>query len=612
MANYRITELDFDDIKDNLKQFLKNYRDKDNNLVFTDYDFEASSLSILLDVLAYNTHYNAYHASMVANELFLDSAVKRESVVSIAKHLGYTPRSVKSARAIVSFSISNPLGSPATLTLPRFTPFTTFIDSKNYTFVNLDNITISRDESGYNFNNITIVEGEPLSYTYRVDLSGPSEKYSIPNKNVDITTLRVRVQNSYTDTTSFTYTQATSLDNLTPDSKIYFLEENPSGFYEIYFGDGTLGKKLDSGNLVSIEYLVSSGSVCNVSSEILQQFTLGSQIGGVNLSSSIFAIQNSTGGSDADNIEEIRFKAPKFFSSFDRAVTASDYKSIIEMSYPLVESIAVWGGEDNDPPMYGKIMISLKPYDGYIVSEDVKRSILQTLSDKKVLSITPEIIDPSYLYAVLNISISHNQKTSKYTSEEIRNLANLIVVNYFKTDLQKFNKSFIYSKLSRLIDSIDSEIIGNNISYKLQKRIIPIVGENSGFSGYSAIKFSNRLISGTIHSTNFFYRVEGEYKTVYMTDVLTENDTSSIILIDYFTNKTVETIGTVNYQTGIISIPVLNIAGFLENSLDIRIYGETDTKDIKTTRDTILVIDDSTLNTQLRRDAGLNIQVTPQ
>jgi len=354
MANYRLAELDFDDIKVNLKQFLTNYRDKDNNLIFKDYDFEASSLSILIDLLSYNTHYNAYLANMVANEMFLDSVVKRESAVSIAKHLGYRPLSYRSAKAKVSFTINNPVDTPPILTLPKFSPFTTTINNTQYTFSNLDSITIKPTNGVYTFTDVEIVEGEALSYVYRVDVSGPEEKYTIPNKNIDTTTIRVTVQNSYTDLTTQSYTLTDNLEALSSESKVFFLEENPSGFYEIFFGDNVLGKRLVSGNLVKIEYLISNGSACNVSGEIEQRFSLGALVGGVNLGSTIIAATNSTGGAEPDTLEDIKFKAPRFLSSFNRAVTAKDYKAIIESNYPLVESVSVWGGEENIPPKYGK------------------------------------------------------------------------------------------------------------------------------------------------------------------------------------------------------------------------------------------------------------------
>ena len=611
MANYRLAELDFDEIKVNLKQFLTNYRDKDNNLIFKDYDFEASSLNILIDLLSYNTHYNAYLANMVANEMFLDSAVKRESAVSIAKHLGYTPLSYKSARAKLSFTVT-PLDNPTSLTLPRFSPFTTQINTTQYTFVNLDPITIKPIDGVYTFSDVEIVEGEPLIYSYRVDLSGPGEKYTIPNKNIDTSTIRVTVQNSFTDLTTQTYSLAESLSTITGTSKVYFLEENPSGFFEIFFGDNILGKKLVSGNLVKIEYLVSNGDQCNVSGAITQTFTLGAKIGGVTLGAPVTATTNSSGGDVGDTIDEIKFKAPRFLSSFNRAVTASDYKALIEANYPLIESVSVWGGEENDPPKYGKVIISLKPYDGYTVNDSLKNSILQnTLLDKKVMAITPEFIDPNYLYVTIDSKVKFDSKNSKYSAAEIEILTRKTIQDYFKQELQKFNKNFIYSKLSKNIDAIDSSIIGNVNSIKIQKRITPAVNTINEYTGSTVLKFANKLVSGSVYSTSFYYTTSNTISTVYLQDNITTSTTSTLDLLDFYTSKTIElNVGTVDYTSGQVSIPSLNPAGFVENSTDIRIYSRIQEMDIGSTRDIVLVIDDSNLDTAVKRSSGLTVSAS--
>jgi len=612
MANYRVAELDFDTIKINLKRFLTNYRDKDNNLIFKDYDFDASSLSILLDLLAYNTHYNAYYTNMVANEMFLDSAVKRESAVSLAKHLGYTPLSYRSARAKVSFNVPNPVGLPSTLTLPRFSPFTTNINDTVYTFVNLDSITIKPQDGVYSFTDVELIEGEPLTYSYRVDLSGPSEKYSIPNKNVDTSTLRVTIQNSYTDTTTTAYTLAENLSTISATSKVFFLEENPSGFYEIFFGDNVIGQKLEPGNIVLIEYLSSNGDSCNVSGSAVQQFSLGITIGGVTLNSSITATTNSSGGDVKDSIDEIKFKAPRFLSSYNRAVTADDYKAIIEANYPLVESISVWGGEDNIPPLYGKVIISLKPYEGYTVSDAVKNNIkTNILASKKVMSIIPEFIDPNYLYINLDTKVKFQYKNSKYTAAQIEKLIQFKIEDYFKQELQKFNKKFVYSKLSRLIDGIDPSIVGNTSTIRIQKRIVPVIGAQNGYAGSSNIKFANKLISGSIISTAFYYTVNDSIFTAYLQDSITTNSTGTINLLDFFTNTIlVSDIGSVNYTSGEVSFASLNPTGYLENAADIRIYSKIEDLDVSSTRDLILIIDDSKLDTTSKKSSGLTVTVS--
>ena len=612
MANYRLAELDFDDIKVNLKQFLTNYRDTDGNLIFKDYDFDASSLSILLDILSYNTHYNAYYANMVANEMFLDSAVKRSSAVSIAKHLGYTPLSYRSAKAKVSFTINDPVGTPSTLTLPKFSPFTTNINDIEYTFSNLDAVTIKPANGIYTFTDVEITEGVPLSYTYRVDISGPTEKYKIPNLNVDTATLRVTVQNSFTDLTTTTYVQVGGLEAVSPQSQIYYLEQNPTGYYEIFFGDNTTGKKLVSGNLVKIEYLISNGSACNVSGSIEQSFSLGSTVGGVQLASSILASSNSTGGDNGDTIAAIKFKAPRFLSSFNRAVTANDYKAIIEANYPLVESIAVWGGEDNNPPKYGKVIISLKPYKGYTINTEIKNKIKNDiLQDKKMMTIIPEFVDPNYLYIALDTKVKFDPKNSRYNANEIATLVKGKINDYFSTDLQKFNKSFIYSKLSKIIDAIDGSIVGNVSNFKIQKRISPVVNITNTFNGSNSIKFANPLTSGSVMSKAFYYRVNTDIKTVYLQDVITTSSTSTINLYDFYTDKLiVSNIGSIDYTAGIVSIPTLKIAGYIENNTDIRIYAKIEELDISATNDLILVIDDGTLDTTSKKISGLVVTVT--
>jgi len=615
MSNYRIAELDFDDIKTNLKNFLKNYRDKNNNLIFSDFDFDSSSLSILLDILSYNTHYNAYLANMVANEMFLDSAVKRESAVSIAKHLGYTPLSFRSARAKLDFVLPTPENLPSTVTLPKYTPFTTTIENTIFTFVNLDSVIIKPENGVYRFSNVEIVEGEPLTYTYRVDVGGPQEKYTIPNKNIDTSTIRVTVQQSFTDLSFSTFEKAENLTVVTSSSKVFYVEQNPSGFYEVFFGDGTLGQKLEPGNLVIIEYLVSNGSLANVSDRITQLFSLGTTIAGQSLSAPIVAVSNSTGGDEEDTIEEIKFKAPKFLSSYNRAVTANDYKAIINANYPLIESIAVWGGEDNDPPKYGKVMISLKPYEGYTVNDEVKSVILnKILADKKVMSIIPEFVDPNYLFVQLTTNVRFDSKNSRYTAKEIQTLVKFQIEKYFSQELQKFDRDFVYSKLSKTIDDADQSIVGNITTFKIQKRIQPTINSFNGYIDGNTIKFANKLVSGTIKSSYFFYRTEtNDIKTVYMGDVLTKDSISAINLYDSVTNAVIlANLGTINYNTGTISITSLNPAGYLENSEDIRIYAVPASIDLFTTRDLIMVIDDSLQDVKLGIETGLTINVTQE
>lgn len=367
MPNLRVTELDFDDIKANLKTFLESQSE------FTDYDFEGSSLSVLLDILAYNTHYNAYLANMLTNEMFLDSAVKRSSLVSIAKHLGYTPNSVTGSRAVIDVAVSSVADNPATLTLNRYSPFSTSINGTTYTFYNLNAITATPSGGTYTFDDVTVVQGTLLSKSYTVGTPGPDEKYEIPNEAVDTSTLRVTVQNSVSDTTVNTYTLATDITGLDSTSEKYFLEENTVGNFQLYFGDGVVGKKLTAGNIITIQYLASAGDVTNVSTNFTQSFT-SSTIGGSD-SIVVTTASNSTSGAPKETIASIRYNAPKANAAKNRAVTTDDFKTLIQNNYTGAESISVWGGEENNPPKYGKVIISLKPFDGFTISNATKTNI---------------------------------------------------------------------------------------------------------------------------------------------------------------------------------------------------------------------------------------------
>ena len=268
MSNLRIAELDFDQIKTNLKTYLKAQTE------FTDYDFEGSGLSTLLDILAYNTHYNAYLANMVVNEMFLDSAVKRSSAVSIAKHIGYTPVSARGAVANLEIVVTSPTGLPAILTMDRYTPFTSTVDGVSYTFLTTEAKTADRVGTTYTFTGVDVTEGTLLSYSYAVSDITPAAKYEIPNEAVDTTTIKVSVQTSSTDTTTNTYTLSTDITGINGNSKIYYLEQNPQGKYQIYFGDGIIGKSLAAGNIVTIQYMVATGAAVNVSSTVSQFFAI--------------------------------------------------------------------------------------------------------------------------------------------------------------------------------------------------------------------------------------------------------------------------------------------------------------------------------------------------
>jgi hypothetical protein len=392
MSQLRIAELDFDQIKSNLKTFLT------AQTSFTDYDFEGSNLSSLLDVLAYNTHYNAYLANMVLNEMFLDSAIKRSSAVSIAKHLGYTPTSARGAVADIDVVVTSPTGLPTSLTMDRYTQFTTVIDGTTYTFATTEDMTSLRSGLTYTFNDVSVVEGTIQNFNYIVSDNSTEIKYVLPSASIDTTTLQVSVQTSPSDLTSTVYTLATDITGLDGTSKIFFLEQNSQERYEINFGDGIIGKQLTKGNIVKLQFIVTSGAVANVSGTTVQSFSALSSIGG-STSVAVTVNSNSTGGADEETITSIKYNAPKVNATGNRLVTASDYEALLSARYPNFESISVWGGEDNDPPIYGKVIISIKPFNGLTVSDTTKNNIiLDTLRSKKALAIQPEFVDPTFYF----------------------------------------------------------------------------------------------------------------------------------------------------------------------------------------------------------------------
>jgi hypothetical protein len=611
MSNLRIAELDFENIKKNLKDFLKTYKNADGDVVFSDYEFEGSSLSILVDLLAYNTHYNAYIANMLVNEMFLDSAVKRESAVSIAKHLGYVPNSVRNARALITFDVVDPVGYPPTLTLDRFTAFNTTINNIAYSFVNPDPITIEARNSQYTFTDIELVEGVPLEVSYLVINPGPSEKYNIPNENVDLTTLRVTVQRSFNDTTTTSYTFTDDITETTPAANVYYVEENPQGRYDVFFGDGVLGRKLQPDNIVRLQYLVGNGANCNVSGTIQQIFRTTTTPGGGLTQGQIVATRNSFGGTDKENIDSIKFNAPKYFATYNRAVTASDYKAIIQKNFPLIESIAAWGGETNNPPKYGKVIISLKPYEGYTVSNLIKQQIQDTiLSTRSVMAITPEFVEPEFIYVGINALVTYDQNIAARSEGLIRGTIDSVIRNYFSVNLQKFDQDFVYSRLISAIDAADTSVLGNITRLHIQKRLRPDIETQNIYINENSIKFNNPLHRNTFRSTAFNFSNNNRVMACRMIDVpnSSTSDTGQVSIVNFDESETVQAnIGVLSYITGELTIPNFFFNGYSDVANDIRLNAEPTNLNIQAENNQILILDDTVQNTSILRSSGLRI-----
>ena len=484
-----ISEPDFFAIKSSLKNFLK------SQSTFADYDFEGSTLSQLIDLLSYNTHYLSFYINMIANESFLDSASLRDSVVSHAKMLGYTPSSIHSAKARIDLTFtlaSNPgVASITSLTLPKFTKFaSSAINGVNYIFTNLDEVTVTKSNNAFTFNDLNIFEGNPVTqvFTYSEQLN-PLQEFKLLDKDIDTSTIEVIVQNSSVDLTQEAFTLATDSTTLASDSKVYFLDEITNGNYKIYFGSDILGKKITDGNIVVISYVISKGRTANKATS----FKLLDSVGGLT-EGAIVVDQVAAGGAAAESIESIKTLAPKTYASNGRAVTKNDYIALIQQRYPSFEAVNVWGGEENNPPVYGKVFISAKPSSGYEISRTEKDYIINTIINPiSILTVTPEFVDPDFNYLNLNVRVTYDPTATTLTPGELSSLVRTRINNYANTYLDQFNSYFKISRLMHEIDMAHPSIVSNDVDVKIEKRLTPILGSSRNY----IVKFFTELRRST-------------------------------------------------------------------------------------------------------------------
>ena len=465
-TNLNVTELDFADIKQNLKNFLKQQTE------FNDYDFDGSGLNVLLDVLAYNTHYNALNAHYSLNESFLDSAQIRGNVVTRAKLLGYTPRSVLSPRATVDIvvSIAGEVGTiPTVLELTRGTKLNTVVSGEEFQYVVLQTQQATLVGTTYTFSDVVIAEGTSRELKYRVDNDIENQKFQLSDYDADTSTLRVRVQSNEESSSFDIYTKFESLKNVNSESKVYFLQENPSGYYEIYFGDGITGFKPTNNNIVTIDYVTTKGSESNGANN----FSMVDSIGG--FSSITVTLDTAAGGGvESETMESIRFNAPLTFIAQNRAVTADDYASIIKKEFSNIDSISTWGGEDNDPPDYGKVYICIKPLLADQLTTAEKTDITGViLKGKNVVSITPEIVNTNFTYLEIDCNFKYNPNLTDRSSVELQSVVRDTITDYNYNNLNKFDGVFRHSQLTRAIDNSDPSILNTIVRPRMFQNITP-------------------------------------------------------------------------------------------------------------------------------------------
>lgn len=604
MANKKIqtTELDFDDIKNNLKLFLQGQTE------FQDYDFEGSALSVLLDVLAYNTHYNSLYTNLAINEAFLDSASKRSSIVSRAKELGYVPYSATSAMATINVTVSSTSSLPVILQLPAYSAFSSSIDGVQYTFYTSEVYTadLNTANNTYTFSGVQIKEGTPLTYKFTVQ---DGVRYIIPNNNVDISSLKVRVQESAASSKYETYTNEENILALDSTSQVYFVKEIDDQLYELEFGNGVIGKQLSNGNVINLTYMISSKEAANGAKTFLYQ---GASLLGGTVSAVTTA--PAAGGTDVEPIESIRYNAPRSYSAQNRAVTVEDYRAILYKSYPEAEAINVWGGESNIPKQYGKVFISIKPRSTSVLTDTQKSYIINDiLKGHNVVSITPEIVDPEYINVEVDCTVYYNPKITTKSAEDIKDLVIASIKNYNDTNLNSFTGVLKFSKLSSAIDSADECITSNIATLKLHRSFDPVYNQLYTYN----IELGNPIYGSgvpeqAISSTGIY--VYGRTETMYFEDLPIDLNYGLLRLFyyddagtkTYYKTFGTETAPTINYKTGSISIPEIYITGIDQTSTDTgEFIIKPQSNDVVSVRNQLVTIPDNKIVVNVVADSSM-------
>ena len=585
-SKLNISQLDFDQIKANLKRFLSNQSQ------FKDYDFEGSGMSILLDLLAYNTHYLSYNANILANEMFIDTADLRNSIVSLAKSLGYTPNSPRAPIADLTVVVNDATGS--SLTMGAGTKFTTSVDGTSYNFVTTASNTITSVDGIYTFSNLKIYEGTYVTYQYTANTSDVDQRFLIQSANADTNTLTVQVQNSSVDTTAFTYTKATSITELDSTSRVYFLQEAEDGKFEIYFGDGVIGKAIEDGNIIILKYVVTNKTAANGASS----FSLSGNIGGFS-DVTITVNSNAANGANAQTNDSVKFYAPKSYAAQDRAVTIEDYKTKVAELYANAKSISAWGGENAETPVYGRVYISINPISGSSLTDATKSSIVTQLKRYSVASVTPVIVDPETTTLLLTTTARYDEQATSKTADTLKTDITNALTNYNNNTLNQFDGIFRYSKVLELIDDADTSILSNITTLRIRKSFTPILSSSTNYTVYLSNPLYNphtghkSMEGGILSSTGF--KVNGDATNIYFFDDDGSGNLRRYYLVGSVRTYVDNSAGTINYSTGQINIDSINISS-IENirgsaSTVIELTVQPDSNDIVPVRNQVLNID---------------------
>ena len=614
MALVNFSNLDFNQIKTTLTEYLK------SNSNFTDYDFEGSNLSSIIDVLAYNTYITSYNANMVANEVFIDSATLRENVVSLARNIGYVPRSRKAATATLSFFIdtSSITPTPSSLTLRKGPVASTSgsFGNQSYVFCILEDITVPVFNGIATFDDLKIYQGTRLTSSFTVSTRNLNQKFILPNSGIDTDLISVTVRNNEQSTSSTKYTRQDDIFEINQDSKIFFLQEIEDERYELIFGDGIFGKKLEEGNFIEVGYITSNGDSANG----ISQFTFAGRIT-YNRNSTEYTVTSGIsllttgliagGGENIESVESIKRYAPRIYASQNRALTASDYETLIPTKiYPETESISVFGGEDLVPPQYGKVFITIKPRTGDFLPNLIKENIKRDLKKYSVAGIVPEILDLKYLYVEINSKVYYNTNlapSSDFVSSIIQNNTTKYAES---TELNNYGARFKYSKFLKTIDESHESVTSNITTVQMRRDLRVVVNTFTEYQIGFGNEFHIRSMNGfNIKSSAF--RVSDILQNVYISDLPnSDGKTGSLFLFTVpALNSTTPTIvkrniGRIDYMNGIITITPINIqAGKIKDGQTIVEFSATPhSNDVIGLRDLYLQLDISNSNYEMIPD----------
>jgi hypothetical protein len=572
----RVTELDFNEIRNNLKTYLS------SQTGLKDYNFEGSTMAVLLDLLAYNTHYNAYYTNMIANEMFLDTAQQRDSVVSFAKALGYTPTSAIGARANLRLTFSGVGNTVPQFSIAKNSRFTTTIDDVTYTFVTPVTYTVINSNNTF-VRDIEVKEGTLVTHRFTVDTS-LNQRYILPNANVDTSSIIVKVQTSSSDSATQEFTRATNIRQIFQTSPIYFLEEASDGKYELVFGKGALGKSLVTGNIIIVDYLVCNDEVTNGANT----FSVDSLAASTSYTSvSIQVTKNAYGGRKQETIESVKFNAPRNYQTQNRAIVAEDYERILLSENSDLQSVVAFGGELADPQVFGKVFIAIKPFGEQFLTATRKQQLRESIVDRAPLSIDPVLIDAKYTYIVPTITTYYDKNKTTSSPGQIEQAVRTAVTNFSTNNLERFGNRLRYSKFVRALDNVTiGEILNNDVSLQLEFRFVP----NTQRKEKVTIEFNNEIRPSTLSSTQFIFRGFACF--------LDDDGLGKIRIYRFSTDRqkifVTENSGTVTYSTGKIEIDNFEPTSY--SGIEMDIIATPVKLDIIPTREQILIVNSEEVN----------------